>query len=60
LNQLLIPNGGFKDASYKNWLLQKIFYKRKFTALAQDLVKPHLECSVYRALKQLKIIFGFI
>jgi len=39
LNQLLIPNGGFKDASYKNWLLQKIFYKKKFTALAQDLVQ---------------------
>jgi len=35
LNQLLIPNDGFKDASYKNWILLKSFYKTKFTALTK-------------------------
>jgi len=35
LNQLLIPNDGFKDASYKNWLHLELFYETKFTALAK-------------------------
>jgi len=32
LNELLIPNDGFNDVLHKNWLLLKIFYKKKFTA----------------------------
>jgi len=32
---IIIPNDGFRDASYKNWGLLKSFYKTKFTALAK-------------------------
>jgi len=68
LNQLLIPNDGFKAASYKNWILLKLFNKTKFTALAQlaicriqyNMYRTALKCSVYRALKQLKATFSFI
>jgi len=44
---IIIPNDGFKDASYKNWLILKIFYKKRFTALAK-LRKKRLRATAFR------------
>jgi len=35
LNQLLIPNGGFKDASYKNMVTSKNILHEKFYSISK-------------------------
>jgi len=53
LNQLLIPNGGFKDASYKNWMyVMHVCYIKFVNAICLQKV----ESTTWLTLKEYYII----